>query len=141
MPALIYLPLYGYCLNDPINAIDPFGLFDLLGTYAKIESALKPYVVGGALVVTGGVTTVAGAITTYAGFISTPSTGPAGVLVGTTGLVVTGVGVTSFTLGLDVYADELRRRLGLPEWFDIMRNFEFFEKYKEPKPSGDAPCK
>ena len=116
------------------------GLFDLLGAFAKFEGALKPYVVGGALVVTGGVTTVAGAITTVAGFVSIPETGPAGALVTAVGASVTVTGVAQFTLGLDVYADELRRRLGLPEWFDVIRNFEFFTKHDEPKPSGDGPC-
>ena len=115
-------------LNDPVNAVDPLGLINIAEAYAKAEGALKPYVVGGALVVTGGVTTAAGVITAGAGFASIPETGPAGVLVGTTGLVVAGVGVTGVAVGLDVYADELRRRLGLPEWFDVMRNFEFFTK-------------
>jgi RHS repeat-associated protein len=133
--------LYGYCLNDPVNFVDPSGLLNLAEAYAKIESALKPYVVGGALVVTGGAIAAAGAVTTYAGFISTPATGPAGVLVGTTGLVVTGAGVAGFVLGLDVYADELRRRLGLPEWFDVIRNYELLPKHEEPKSSGDRPCK
>jgi len=131
----------GYVLNNPVNLIDPLGLLNLAETYAKFEIAMKPYVVGGALVVTGGVTTVAGAVTTYAGFISTSATGPAGVLVGATGLVVTGAGVAGFALGLDVYSDELRRRFGLPEWFDVMRNFELLPKHEEPKPSGESPCK
>ena len=64
-----------------------------------------------------------------------------GALITCAGLTVTAAGMTKFTLGLDVYADELRRRLGLPEWFDVIRNFELLPKHEEPKPSGDRPCK
>jgi RHS repeat-associated protein len=132
--------LYGYVLNNPINAVDPLGLFDLVGTYAKVEGALKPYVVGGALMVTGGVTAMAGAVTTAVGAMSIPETGPAGVLVSATGLVVTGAGLSAVAVGLDVYADELRRRLGLPEGFDVIRNFEFFTEPEQPKPLKNGPC-
>ncbi|MBW1787509.1 MAG: hypothetical protein JRK53_12930 [Deltaproteobacteria bacterium] len=95
---------------------------------------MKPYIVGGALVVTGAVTTVAGAITTGAGFVSIPETGPAGALVMAVGASVTVTGSAMFTLGLDVYADELRSRLGLPEWFDVFRNFELFPTQEEENP-------
>jgi RHS repeat-associated protein len=131
---------YGYVINNPVNAVDPLGLFDLVGTYAKVEGALKPYVVGGALIVTGGVTTVAGAVTTAVGFASIPETGPAGALVTAVGGAVTITGLAQFTIGLDIYSDELRRRLGLPEWFDIMRNFEFFTEPGQPKLIKNGPC-
>ena len=127
-------------LNNPINAIDPLGLFDLVGAFAKVEGALKPYVVGAGLVVTGGVTAVAGGAATVVGYGSIPATGPAGVLVGTTGVLVFVAGAAEVALGLDVYADELRRRLGLPEWFDVIRNFELFTEHEQPKPLGDEPC-
>jgi RHS repeat-associated protein len=132
---------YGYVHNNPINWVDPIGLITFPEVWAKVEMAVEPYLVGGALVVTGGVTTVAGAITTSAGFVSIPKTGPAGALVTAAGALVTVTGVAQFTLGLDIYADELRRRLGFPEWFDVYRNFEFFTEHQEPRALGDKPCK
>ena len=132
--------LYGYVLNNPLNAIDPLGFLSLPEAYARVEGALKPYIIGGALVVTGGVTAMAGAITAGVGLVSIPETGPAGVLVSATGFVVAGAGIAGLAVGLDVYADELRRRLCLPEWFDVIPNFEFFTELKQPKPSGHGPC-
>jgi RHS repeat-associated protein len=132
--------LYGYVLNNPLNAIDPLGFLSLPEAYARVEGALKPYIIGGALVVTGGVTAMAGAITAGVGLVSIPETGPAGVLVSATGFVVAGAGIAGLAVGLDVYADELRRRLGLSEWFDVIPNFEFFTELKQPKPSGNGPC-
>ena len=68
-----------------------------------------------------------GAITTGVGLASIPETGAVGALVTAVGASVTVIGAAQFGLGLDVYADELRRQLGLPEWFDIYRNFELFQ--------------
>ena len=48
---MIYLPLHGYCLNDPINLIDPLGLINW-GAVAK----------GGLAVVGSGVTVAGGAL-------------------------------------------------------------------------------
>jgi RHS repeat-associated protein len=128
------LNLYVYAANNPIMFMDPTGLCDTTGLniaeiYAKVESALKPYLVGGGLIVTGSVTTAAGIITTGAGYGSMPATGPAGFVVGTTGLVVTGVGAAGITVGLDVYSDEFRHRLGLPEWFDVLPGFELLPQH------------
>jgi hypothetical protein len=105
-------------------------LLDLTEAFVAVERAAEPYVVGGALVVTGGVTFVAGAVTTVGGYGSIPKTGPAGFLVGNIGALVAGTGVTQVALGLDVYADELRRRFDLPGWFDVWRDFEFFPHEK-----------
>jgi RHS repeat-associated protein len=124
------LNLHVYVANNPINSIDRSGLLDLTEAFVAVERAAEPYVVGGALVVTGGVTFVAGAVTTVGGYGSIPKTGPAGFLVGNIGALVAGTGVTQVALGLDVYADELRRRFDLPGWFDVWRDFEFFPHEK-----------
>ena len=69
------LNLYVYVVNHPINVIDTFGLMNIAGAYARFEGAMKPDLIGGALVVTGGVTTIAGAVTATEGFVSIPVTG------------------------------------------------------------------
>jgi RHS repeat-associated protein len=125
------LNLYLYVTNNPINSIDVLGLINLAEAYAKFEGAVKPYLVGGALIVTGAATTAAGVITIGIAFPTIPVTGPAGVLVTAIGAAVTVTGAAQFGLGLDVYADELRRQLGLPDWFDIYRNFELFQHEEE----------
>jgi len=132
--------LYLYVQDNPVNAIDPFGLITLPELYAKVEAPAKPYVVGGALVVTGGVTTFAGSVLTIVGYGSIPETGPAGALTGTTGLGVAFTGATMFTLGLDVYADELRNKLGLSPQFDVWKDFELLPNHESNK-SNRGPCK
>ena len=43
-------------------------------------------------------------------------------------MVVTTTGASMFILGLDVYSDELRNKLGFPDWFDVIKNFELLPK-------------
>ena len=74
------------------------------------------------------------------GYGSILATGPAGVIVGTTGVLVTVTGAAQFTLGLDVYADELRHRLGLPEWFDVLGNFELSPKHEQQELLRKGEC-
>jgi RHS repeat-associated protein len=129
--------LFAYVQNNPINLIDPYGLITLPEIYAKVETFAKPYTIGGALVTTGGVTAVAGSALTVVGYASIPESGPAGALAGTVGVAVTAIGASMFTLGLDVYSDELRYQLGLPKWFDIIRDFELLPKHShEDKNQG-----
>jgi RHS repeat-associated protein len=132
--------LYGYVRNNPLNFVDPLGLITLPDIYAKIETFMQPYTIGGALVVTGGASVFAGSTLTVAGYSSVPETGPAGILVGTTGVIVTTTGAGMFTLGLDVYSDELRYRLGLPEWFDVIKDFELLPKHVDKSISRED-CK
>ncbi len=113
--------LYGFVSTNPVSFVDPYGLITLPEIYAKVETYAKPYTIGGAFVTTGGVTAVVGSGLTVVGYASIPETGPLGALAGTTGVVVTATGVSMFTLGLDVYSDELRNRLGLPKWFDVIK--------------------
>lgn len=120
--------LYTYVGNNPINRNDPLALLSIAEAWGRIEGAAKPYLVGGGLVVTGAYTMYAGAITTGAGFISIPTTGPAGAFVVAVGMTVTVTGAAQFTLGLDVYADELRHVFGLPKWFDVIRGFELLPR-------------
>jgi RHS repeat-associated protein len=124
--------LFLYAKDDPINFTDSMGLTTLPDIWARIEFAAKPYVVGGGLVVTGGATMVAGASLAVTGFGSMPVTGPAGFFVGSVGVAVTGTGAIQFGLGLDVYADELRHKLGLPLWFDVIRDFELLQNIEQP---------
>jgi RHS repeat-associated protein len=133
--------LFGYCWNDPVNTFDPSGLMDIGEAYGHIEGALKPYLVAGGLVVTGAATAVAGGALAVAGYGSIPATGPAGVLVGTTGVLVAGAGVAQFVLGLDVYSDEIRYRLGLPVWFDVIRGFELLPQAPAQTNEKEGACK
>jgi len=114
-------------LEDSVNLVDTLWLLNIAEAYVKVETTIKPYVVGGALVVTGAVTIAAGAITTGLGFAGIPETGPAGGMVTDVGAEITVTGAAQFGLGLDVYANELRRQLGLPDWFDIYRDFELLQ--------------
>jgi hypothetical protein len=109
-------------------------LRDIGEAYGHIEGALKPYLVAGGLVVTGAATAVAG-------YGSIPATGPAGVLVGTTGVLVAGAGAAQFVLGLDVYSDEIRYRLGLPVWFDVIRGFELLPQAPVQTSEKEGACK
>jgi hypothetical protein len=114
---------------------------DIGEAYGHIEGALKPYLVAGGLVVTGAATAVAGGALAVAGYGSIPATGPAGVLVGTTGVLVAGAGVAQFVLGLDVYSDEIRYRLGLPVWFDVIRGFELLPQAPAQTNEKEGACK
>ncbi len=87
---------------------------------------LEPYVVAGGMVTSGAVVIGAGAVTTVAGYGSMPATGPAGAVIGTVGIGTTISGVGIFTIGVDIYSDQLRHKLDLPDWFDVISDFDFF---------------
>jgi RHS repeat-associated protein len=132
--------LFEYSQNNPLCLVDPFGLMDIGEAYGYIEGALKPYLVAGGLVVTGAATSVAGGALAITGYGSIPATGPAGLLVGTTGVLVAGAGVAQFVLGLDVYSDEIRYRLGLPIWFDVIRGFELLPQAQISMNEKEGSC-
>jgi len=132
--------LFRYVGNDPGNWVDPFGLLNFSDAYSRIEGTFKPYLIGGALVVTGGISAIAGVVTFSTGIMSIPEIGPAAFLITSAGTLVIISGVGQFILGLDIYVDEFRRRLNLPVWFDVVPNFEFFNKPKKLNKSGDKQC-
>jgi RHS repeat-associated protein len=81
------LDLYGYCLNDPVNLFDPFGLILEADPYA---GALQFYGAGAGLIVTGAMVTRTGVAIMAAG-------GPVGWIGGS---IVTAVGVAMWSTGV-----------------------------------------
>ena len=98
----------------------------ILDIFVKVELALEPYVVAGGMVTSGVAIIGAGVVTTVTGYGSMPATGPAGALIGTAGVMTTISGVGIFTTGVDIYSDQLRDSLDLPDWFDVIPDFDFF---------------
>ncbi|MDD5452109.1 MAG: RHS repeat-associated core domain-containing protein [Desulfovibrionales bacterium] len=140
--------LYAYVGNNPIMLIDPLGLcaktatvptvnrntllasnINLPEAYVEVEGPVQPYVVAGGLISSGIATTMAGGTTTVIGYGSIPVTGPAGFAVGTAGLVTTATGVGQVAVGLDIYVDQIRHNFNLPKWFDLIPQFDFFQKH------------
>lgn len=39
--------------------------------------------------------------------------------------------------GVDIYTDQFRHRLDLPDWFDIIPGFDFFPPHGD---HADSPC-
>ncbi|MDQ7837777.1 MAG: RHS repeat-associated core domain-containing protein [Thermodesulfobacteriota bacterium] len=137
--------LYAYVGNNPIMSNDPLGLcanisannrnillasnINLPEAYIKVEGPFQPYVAAGGLISSGIATTMAGGTTTVIGYGSTPVTGPAGFVVGTAGLVTTATGIGQVAVGLDIYVDQIRHNFNLPKWFDLIPQFDFFQKH------------
>ena len=97
------------------------------GDENKITGVIKFIIkveIANVLIIAGAETGRHGIILTASGFGSEPETGLAGILIGTTGLGVTSLGLLQIGIGVDIYADMLRNEFGLPEWFDIIHNFE-----------------
>jgi len=126
--------LYNYVQGDPVNRGDPWGLAVYPWTFPPI--AIYDYVIPPSLIVAGGGVAVAGGAAVVGGFGSIPVTGPAGVLIGTTGAGVVFTGLSSVGLGIDMYLDLLRRDFGLP--LDLIPNINFFPK-KEMPANGKEP--
>jgi len=125
--------LYNYVLGDPINWTDPWGLAVYPWTFPPI--AIYDYVIPPSVIFAGGGVAVAGGAAIVGGFGSIPMTGPAGALIGTTGVGVVFTGISTVGLGIDMYFDLLRRDFGLP--LDLIPNINFFPK--KEKPVNDYP--
>jgi RHS repeat-associated protein len=133
--------LFRMVQNNPVNFIDPSGLANFGELYIKlVEKPFSPFIVAGGAVVSGGAVAFAGATTTVVGFASMPATGPAGALVGSMGALTFLAGMSLIGVGLDIYADQARHRLMLPEWFDIIKTLDLFPAQKIKKPSP-TPCR
>jgi len=125
-----------YLSDSPTNGIDPYGLINIGDAFAAVDMAIEPYVVAGGMVVSGAVVAGVGAAAAVAGYGAIPATGPTGAIVGTAGVGTTVGGVGILSTGIDIYSDQLRHTFDLPDWFDLIPEFDFFPPHDHHK----NPC-
>jgi RHS repeat-associated protein len=136
--------IYSYTGNSPTTFGDPFGMFcSPFQLWLKAHTAAEPFFVAGGFISTGLVVAGTGGFTVVWAARNIGVTGGASLAIAPIGASKFLIGLAGVAVGVDIYLDEIRRRVpGNPEWIDLL-DLDIFGQHEtdnnRKQPCADCP--